>query len=49
MEKEDDPSKRAFDREKDVGLGVKIGHSQKKEMLDRAANFGSKFAGGKYL
>ena len=48
-EKEDDPSKRAFDKDKDIGLGMKIGHSQKKEMLSRAADFGSRFAGGNYL
>ena len=48
-EKEDDPSKRAFDWEKDMAGGVKIGHAQKKEMLNRAADFGSRFAGGNYL
>ena len=48
-EKEDDPSKRAFDKEKDIGLGMKIGHAQKKEMLNRAKDFGSRFAGGNYL
>ncbi|MCJ1423812.1 hypothetical protein MMC29_001697, partial [Sticta canariensis] len=48
-EKEDDPSKRAFDKEKDMGGGIKIGHAQKKELLNRAADFGSRFAGGNYL
>ena len=48
-EKEDDPSARAFDKEKDIGAGMKIGHAQKKEMLDRAKDFGSRFAGGNYL
>ncbi|EON62110.1 hypothetical protein W97_01329 [Coniosporium apollinis CBS 100218] len=48
-DKEDDPSKRAFDREKDIAGGMKIGHAQRKEMLNRAADFGSRFAGGKYL
>ncbi|KAI9806906.1 MAG: hypothetical protein M1833_002564 [Piccolia ochrophora] len=48
-EKEDDPSARAFDKEKDIGLGVKIGHAKRKELLHHAADFGSKFAGGKYL
>ena len=46
---EDDPSKRAFDREKDIGGGMKIGHAKRKEMLNRAADFGSKFSGGGYL
>ncbi|KAI5815497.1 hypothetical protein BZA77DRAFT_265655 [Pyronema omphalodes] len=45
---EDDPSKRAFDREKDIG-GRKINHSQKKEMLNRAADFGSRFSSGNFL
>ena len=48
-EKEDDPSQRAFDREKDIGLGGKIGHKQKREMVERAKDFGSRFAGGSYL
>lgn len=46
---EDDPSKRAFDREKDVG-GVKIRNAQRKELLQKASNgFSSKFSGGGYL
>ncbi|KAL8803401.1 MAG: hypothetical protein Q9182_003199 [Xanthomendoza sp. 2 TL-2023] len=48
-EKEDDPSARAFDKEKDMGAGVKIGHAKRKEMVGKAAEFGSRFAGGKYL
>lgn len=48
-EKEDDPSTRAFDKEKDIGLGMKVGHAQKKEMLNRAKDFGSRFSGGNYL
>lgn len=48
-EKEDDPSTRAFDKEKDMSGGIKIGHAQKKELLNRAADFGSRFAGGSYL
>ncbi|KAI9836536.1 MAG: hypothetical protein M1837_003285 [Sclerophora amabilis] len=48
-EKEDDPSKRAFDREKDIAGGRKIGHAQRKELLNRAADFGSKFSGGNFL
>ncbi|KAI4102590.1 MAG: hypothetical protein LQ339_004607 [Xanthoria mediterranea] len=47
--KEDDPSKRAFDKEKDMGGGMKIGHAKRKEMVGKAADFGSRFAGGKYL
>ena len=48
-EEEDDPSKRAFDREKDMRTGGKIDHKAKKEMISRAADFGSRFSGGGYL
>lgn len=48
-EPEDDPSKRAFDREKDMALGGRLGHGQKREMLAKAADFGSRFQKGKYL
>ncbi|KAL8777477.1 MAG: hypothetical protein Q9213_007846 [Squamulea squamosa] len=48
-EKDDDPSKRAFDKEKDMGGGMKIGHAKRKEMVGKAVDFGSRFAGGKYL
>lgn len=45
---EDDPSSRAFDREKDMGMGG-IGRTQKKELLKQAGGFSSKFAGGSFL
>lgn len=48
-EEEDDPSKRAFDREKDVRSGGRINTAQKREMMSRAADFGGRFAKGKYL
>ena len=48
-EKEDDPSARAFDREKDMGSAVKIGHKKRREMMKKAEGFGDRFAGGKYL
>jgi len=48
-EREDDPSKRAFDREKDVAGGMKIGHAKRKELVSRASDFSSKFSGGGYL
>ena len=48
-EKEDDPSKRGFDREKDMALGGRLGHGQKREMLAKAADFGSRFQKGRYL
>ncbi|THV86878.1 hypothetical protein D6D29_01163 [Aureobasidium pullulans] len=46
--KEDDLTKRAFDREKDIG-GSSLGLVDKKDLLNKASNFGSKFAGGSYL
>lgn len=48
-EKEDDPSKRAFDKEKDMALGGRLGHGQKKELMAKAADFGSRFQKGNYL
>lgn len=48
-EEEDDPSKRAFDREKDMALGGKIGSAQRKELLNKAADFGGRFQKGSYL
>ena len=48
-EEEDDPSKRAFDKEKDIRGGTKIGHAKRQEMMTRAADFGSRFSGGGFL
>lgn len=48
-EKEDDPSKRGWDYEKDMAAGSKIGTAQRREMLNKAANFGSRFSSGKFL
>ncbi|KAF2096592.1 hypothetical protein NA57DRAFT_67277 [Rhizodiscina lignyota] len=46
---EDDPSKRAFDYQKDMAGGTKIGHAQRKEILNRAKDFESKFSSGGFL
>jgi hypothetical protein len=46
---EDDPSKRAFDWEKDMKVGGRISNAQRRELLNRAANFGGRFQSGKYL
>ena len=46
---DDDPSKRAFDYQKDMAGGARLGNAQKREMLNRAKDFGSKFSGGSYL
>ncbi|KAL1843497.1 hypothetical protein VTJ49DRAFT_1368 [Mycothermus thermophilus] len=48
-EEEDDPSKRAFDWEKDMKVGGRITHAQRRELMNRAANFGNRFQSGKYL
>jgi len=32
-----------------MGSGMRIGHTQRKEMLNKAAGFSSKFSGGSYL
>lgn len=48
-DKEDDPSKRGFDWEKDMGGGMKIGHKQRNDMLKKAKGFGDRFSSGSYL
>lgn len=48
-EVDDDPSKRAFDKEKDMASGAQFSSTQKKEMLQKASNFSGKFSGGTYL
>lgn len=48
-EEEDDPSKRPFDREKDMALGGRLGAAQKREFMGKAAGFGDRFSKGSYL
>lgn len=48
-EEEDDPSKRGFDREKDMAIGGKIGSSQRRELVNKSANFGGRFQKGSFL
>ncbi|KAF2682584.1 hypothetical protein K458DRAFT_306822 [Lentithecium fluviatile CBS 122367] len=48
-EEEDDPSRRVFDYEKDMAVGTKISHKQRREMLDKAKGFGGRFSSGSYL
>lgn len=43
----DNPSARAFDREKDVLGGRKIDHRQRDELVKQALDLGSKFSRGK--
>ena len=49
QEEEDDPSKRVFDREKDIGLGGKIGYKARNDMTRGAKDFGGRFGKGGYL
>ncbi|QKX53977.1 uncharacterized protein TRUGW13939_01057 [Talaromyces rugulosus] len=46
---EDDPSARPFDREKDIAGPTNISNASRKEMLNRASDYSSRFSGGKYL
>lgn len=48
-DKEDDPSKRAFDYEKDMGGGMKIDNKQRRELVNKAKQFGDRFSGGGFL
>ncbi|MCJ1313045.1 hypothetical protein MMC25_006721 [Agyrium rufum] len=48
-EKEDDPSARVFDREKDIAGGMKINTAKRRELLNKASDFGSRFSKGSYL
>lgn len=49
QEEEDDPSKRGFDREKDMGLGGKVGYKARSDMTRQAKGFGGRFGQGGYL
>jgi len=49
VEEEDDPSKRAFDWEKDMKVGGQITNTQRQQMVNRAANFGGRFQKGSFL
>ncbi|KAL6250673.1 hypothetical protein RBB50_002976 [Rhinocladiella similis] len=46
---EDNPSARAFDREKDIGGGMAISATKRREMVKKAADFSSRFSEARYL
>ncbi|KAI5282369.1 hypothetical protein KEM54_002793, partial [Ascosphaera aggregata] len=48
-EEDDDPSARPFDKEKDVRGPTKVSNAKRREFLNRASDFGSRFSGGKFL
>lgn len=50
MRKEDDdPSARAFDREKDMAISSKVSNAQRREMVDKASGYSSRFTKGDFL
>ncbi|KIY03622.1 uncharacterized protein Z520_00313 [Fonsecaea multimorphosa CBS 102226] len=46
---DDDPSARAFDREKDIGSGSAITATQRRDMVKKASDFSSRFEKARYL
>ncbi|KAJ5112090.1 hypothetical protein N7532_000135 [Penicillium argentinense] len=48
-EEEDDPSMRAFDREKDMAVSSKISNAQRREMVNKASDYNSRFSKGSFL
>ena len=46
---DDDPSARAFDREKDIGSGSTINATKRREMVKNSTNFSSRFEKARYL
>lgn len=48
-EEDDDPSARAFDREKDIGGGLQLNSTQRRDLMKKASDFGSRFGSAKYL
>ncbi len=48
-EKEDDPSKRAFDYEKDMAVSGTVNHKQRREMLSKSKGFSDRFSSGNFL
>ena len=49
VEKDDDPSARAFDREKDIGGGLQLNSTQRRDLLKKSGDFSSRFSSAKYL
>ncbi|KAH7069382.1 hypothetical protein FB567DRAFT_246491 [Paraphoma chrysanthemicola] len=48
-EKEDDPSKRAFDYEKDMAVVGTANHKQRRELLSKSKGFSDRFSSGSFL
>jgi hypothetical protein len=48
-EEDDDPSARAFDREKDMAVASKISNAKRREMVNKASDYSTRFTKGNYL
>ncbi|KAJ6150767.1 hypothetical protein N7470_007361 [Penicillium chermesinum] len=48
-DEDDDPSARGFDREKDMAISSKITGAQRRDMVNRASDYGSRFSKGNFL
>ncbi|KAL6702931.1 hypothetical protein ACN47E_000773 [Coniothyrium glycines] len=48
-DKEDDPSKRAFDYEKDMAVSGTVNNKQRRDMLNKSKGFSDRFSSGSYL
>ncbi|RMD40332.1 hypothetical protein DV735_g4818, partial [Chaetothyriales sp. CBS 134920] len=48
-EDEDDPSARPFDRERDIARGLQMNSTRRRELVQKASDFGSRFSAAKYL
>lgn len=48
-ELDDDPSARAFDREKDIAGGLQLNSTQRRDMVKKATDFSSRFSSARYL
>ncbi|EPE10089.1 hypothetical protein F503_05184 [Ophiostoma piceae UAMH 11346] len=48
-EEEDDPSARAFDRDKDMNIGAQFNDKQRRELVTRSSDFGGRFSKGNFL
>ena len=48
-EEDDDPSARSFDREKDIGGGLQLNPTQRRDMMKKSSDFNSRFSSAKYL
>ncbi|KAJ5860614.1 uncharacterized protein N7529_007924 [Penicillium soppii] len=49
QKEDDDPSARAFDREKDMAVSGKISSAQRREMVKKAADYDTRFTKGNFL